>query len=111
MKNIFIIVNYRDVNTTIKLINNIKDYKVVDEIVVVDNNSLDNSVRKLNNLSIKKLTVLESKENKGYSAGLNIGCRYAIKKYKKCNLIISNYLVNIILNNLEVILLYIVKKI
>jgi len=90
MKNVFIIVNYRDVNTTLRLINNIKDYKIIDEIIVVDNASKDNSVKKLNSLNIKKLTVLESEENKGYSAGLNIGCRYAINKYKKCNLIISN---------------------
>lgn len=90
MKNVFVIVNYRDVDTTIRLINNIKDYKILDKIIVVDNASLDNSVRKLNNLNIKKLLVIENKENKGYSAGLNIGCKKAIELYKECNLIISN---------------------
>ncbi len=90
MKNVFVIVNYKDCDTTIRLINNIKDYKILDKIIVVDNNSNDGSVFKMNSLKIKKLEVLESKENNGYSSALNIGCKYAIKLYKDCNLIISN---------------------
>ncbi|MBR1416818.1 MAG: glycosyltransferase family 2 protein [Bacilli bacterium] len=90
MKNIMVIVNYRDVLTTIRLLDNVKEYKILDEIIVVDNHSKDNSVLKLNNLNIKKMTVIETKENKGYSYALNIGCKEAIRKYKDCNLIISN---------------------
>ena len=90
MKNVFVIVNYKDSDTTIRLINNIKDYKVIDKIIVVDNASNDGSVFKIESLKIKKLKVIESKENNGYSSALNIGCKYAIKEYKECNLIISN---------------------
>ena len=90
MKNVLIIVNYKDVATTIRLINNVKDYKVLDKIIVVDNHSLDNSINKLNQLNIKHLIVIETKENKGYSYALNIGCKKAIELYNNCNLIISN---------------------
>ena len=90
MKNVFVIVNYKDSDTTIRLLNNIKDYKELDKIIVVDNASNDGSVFKIQSLKIKKLEVIESKENNGYSSALNIGCKYAIKLYKECNLIISN---------------------
>lgn len=90
MKNVFVIVNYKDSDTTIRLLNNIKDYKVIDKIIVVDNASQDGSVFKIESLKIKNLEVIESKENNGYSSALNIGCKYAIKLYKECNLIISN---------------------
>ena len=90
MKNVMIIVNYNDAKTTIKLLDNIKDYKCLDKIIVVDNKSTDNSLSKLNNYNLKKLEVIQTKENKGYSYALNIGAKSAIKEYKECNLIISN---------------------
>ena len=90
MKNVFVIVNYKDSDTTIRLLNNIKNYKIIDKIIVVDNNSNDSSVFKINSLKIKNLEVIESTSNNGYSSALNIGCKYAIDLYKECNLIISN---------------------
>ena len=84
----FIIVNYNDIKNTLKLINNIKDYKSIDKIVVVDNASTDNSVKELaNNKSIK---LIESKENLGYSGAINLGAKYLLKEYKDLNIIISN---------------------
>ena len=50
----FVIVNYNDANTTIRLLNQIKDYKSIDQIIVVDNNSTDDSVKKLKKLSFRK---------------------------------------------------------
>ncbi len=90
MKTTFLIVNYNDYLTTIELINNIKDYKLITEIVVVDNNSTDASFEKLSELKIKKLTVIKSEKNGGYSYALNIGSRYLIDKYERCNIFISN---------------------
>ena len=90
MKNIMIIVNYNDFETTKRLLENVKDYKCLDKIIVVDNHSRDNSLIKLEHLNIKKLEVLESGENKGYSFALNIGAKRAIDLYGDCNLIISN---------------------
>ena len=48
----YLIINYNDFKTTEKLINNIKDYKVIDEIVIVDNNSTDDSKNKLSKIKL-----------------------------------------------------------
>ena len=43
MKTVFLVVNYNDYKTTIQLLNNIKEFKSLNKILVVDNNSTDNS--------------------------------------------------------------------
>lgn len=90
MKNTFVIVNYNDSETTIKLIKNIKDYKILDKIVIVDNKSTDDSFKKLERYNSKKIIVLQTNENKGYSYALNFGAKYLIDLYKECNIIFSN---------------------
>ena len=90
MKNAMIIVNYNDYKTTIRLLDNIRDYKCINEIVVVDNNSSDSSYKHLKDYKLNNLTIIKSDENKGYSSALNIGAKYLIEKYKELNLIISN---------------------
>ena len=90
MKNGFVILNYNDYETTIKLVNNIKNFRIIDEIVIVDNNSKDASFEHLKLLISDKITVLKNNYNNGYSAGNNIGCKYLIDKYEKCNIFISN---------------------
>ena len=92
-----VIVNYNDSKTTIKLLNNIKDYKILDLIVIVDNNSSDNSVKYLKVYTNDKIILLENKENKGYANGLNLGAKYLIKNLKNCNIIFSN--ADIIIND------------
>lgn len=90
MKTGIIIVNYNDFTSTEKLIHNIKNYRIIDKIVVVDNHSSDDSARKLKQLKLPKLKVIISEENKGYSYAINIGAKYLIEEYKECNIIISN---------------------
>lgn len=101
MKTGFVIVNYNDYKTTIDLINNIKQYNIIDKIVVVDNYSSDNSyeelVKYINDIKNKKeeivndkIKIIKESKNNGYSAGLNIGCKYLIDTYKECNIFISN---------------------
>lgn len=90
MKNAIVIVNYNDYQTTIKLLDNIKDYHILDKIVVVDNNSTDESLKYLNKYKHNNLVILETGNNKGYSYALNIGARYLIDLYKKCHIIFSN---------------------
>ena len=41
-----IILNYNDYETTDKYLSSIKNYKVLDKIIVVDNNSTDSSYEK-----------------------------------------------------------------
>jgi hypothetical protein len=73
-----ILVNYKNPDITIDCINSIRksSYKNY-EIIVVDNASKDNSLEKLN--KITDIILLKSETNKGFSAGNNIGIRYAIK--------------------------------
>lgn len=85
-----VIVNYNDYETTKRLLDNVKDYKVLKEIVVVDNKSTDNSLEELRKLKNKKITIIDSGQNKGYSYALNVGCKYLIDKYKSLNIVISN---------------------
>lgn len=90
MKNGIVIVNYNDYKTTKRLIDNIRDYKVFDKIVIVDNKSSDNSLKELKKLENKRIVVIDSGENKGYSYALNVGCKYLIDKYNECKIIVSN---------------------
>ena len=90
MKNGMVIVNYNDYNSTKELINNIKSYRILDKIVVVDNHSTDDSIKQLKKLKIPNLKVIEVKENKGYAYAINYGSKYLIKELGPCNLIISN---------------------
>ena len=43
-----VILNYNDYETTFDMINQIKDYKVLDHIIIVDNHSTDLKYDKLN---------------------------------------------------------------
>ncbi len=90
MKNGFIIVNYNDYDSTKHLVDNIIDYKIIDEIVIVDNNSTDKEKQKLANIKHKKIEIIYNTENNGYSNAINIGSKYLIDKYDQCNLIIAN---------------------
>jgi hypothetical protein len=85
-----VIVNYNDYKTTETLIKNIKDFKSIDLIVVVDNNSYDDSVKHLKKYKSDKLLLIESKSNKGYGAGNNIGIKKIIEELGLSNIIISN---------------------
>lgn len=90
MKNTFLIVNCNDYKSTLHLVNNIKDYKSLDEIVVVDNNSTEVEKAKLESLENKKVHIIYNDSNDGYSYAINVGTKYLIDKYKKCNIFVSN---------------------
>lgn len=90
MRNVMIILNYNDYKTTLDYLEMIKSYKSLDLIIVVDNNSTDNSYEELKKIKNNKIIILRSDKNGGYGYGNNIGIKFAIKKYKKCNIIISN---------------------
>lgn len=54
MKNCFLIVNYNDFKSTKHLIDNIKNYSCIDEIVVVDNYSREDQIELLTTMEEKK---------------------------------------------------------
>lgn len=75
MKIGIVILNYNDSTTTIELLKKIKDYEALYKIAVVDNNSRDNSYSELLKYESEKIKIIKAEENRGYSAGNNIGVR------------------------------------
>lgn len=84
-----VIINYNDYATTQRLIKNIEQYKCLAQIVVVDNNSTDDSYKMLKRLENNKIAVLKNK-SRNFSSGLNLGAKYLIKKLGYCNIAFSN---------------------
>ena len=80
MKIGIVILNYNDSVTTIELIERIKEYYVLDTIVVVDNNSTDNSYEMLKKYENEKIKIIKTQENKGYGYGNNVGAKYLSDK-------------------------------
>ena len=72
-----VILNYNDASTTINLVEQIKDYSLLDFIVVVDNCSSDDSWERLQNCRGDKVHVIKSPRNGGYGAGNNVGLHYS----------------------------------
>ena len=72
-----IILNYNDAPTTLNLLECIKDYSILDFIVVVDNCSTDGSWEKLQCYKNEKIHVIKAEKNGGYGAGNNVGLRYS----------------------------------
>lgn len=85
-----IVLNYNDYKTTSKFLEIIKDYKTIDHIVVVDNNSSDDSYELLLKYKSDKIHVIKSEKNGGYSYGNNYGIKYAMKEFNTEYIIISN---------------------
>jgi hypothetical protein len=90
MKIGMLIINYNDYETTEKLLNNIKEYSIIDKIVVVDNHSSDDSLNKLQKFNNKKIDIISTPENKGYGYGINYGSKYLEQILKECYIIVSN---------------------
>lgn len=89
-KNAIIILNYNDFENIYIYFNNLKNFKNLDEIIIVDNSSTDNSKENLKKLNHKKLKTIFLSENNGYGAGNNAGINYLKNKKDKYNIIISN---------------------
>jgi GT2 family glycosyltransferase len=83
-----VVLNYNDFKKTREFILEIKKYRLLNEIVIVDNNSTDSSYENLKHMEKGNITILQSNENKGCSYGNNIGIRYL--KDKVDYIIISN---------------------
>lgn len=89
-----IVLNYNDADTTIKFIDNIQKIDEIDNIIIVDNNSTDNSYELLKQINFPTVHLIKSSANKGYAAGNNAGIKYAIENLETDILIISNPDVN-----------------
>lgn len=73
MKTGFVILNYNSWELTKKLAEKLDGFSCVDHIVVVDNVSTDESLEQLKKIDKKKICIVESPKNGGYSFGNNLG--------------------------------------
>lgn len=85
-----IILNYNDVSTTASLVERVKEYSLLDYVVVVDNCSTDDSWIKLQRFKSEKVHVIRSSRNGGYGAGNNVGLRYSFEYLKADYSLIAN---------------------
>lgn len=85
-----ITLNYNDADTTINFIKKILNYKTIDHIVVVDNQSTDDSFKKIREITNNKIVLLSSGANKGYGYGNNFGIRYVNEHFDSDFIVIAN---------------------
>ncbi|WP_294001634.1 glycosyltransferase [uncultured Megasphaera sp.] len=85
-------VNYNDSDTVIDYVNRILSFRSIDNIIIVDNKSTDDSFKHLfqNYTGTKKVSVIQSGRNGGYGFGNNIGVKYAIDHFNSDYVLISN---------------------
>lgn len=91
-KKVFIIIlNYNGFNDTLECIKSLEKltYKNY-EIVIVDNNSTDNSFNQLKKVFGEKYKLISSGKNKGFAFGNNIGIKYALENEAEYILLINN---------------------
>lgn len=86
-----ILLNYNGWKDTVECVKSLAVIKGTDtHIVVVDNCSTDDSVEKLKAELPDEVTLLQADENNGFSAGNNIGIRYALKNQADYVLLLNN---------------------
>ena len=90
MKTGMIIVHYNDLGSIMHLIDNVKDYSIINKIIIVDNNSNISTKVALRKFTNEKIELIENSENKGFSYAINIGAKRLIEELGECNLIVSN---------------------
>lgn len=75
-----VILNYKSYDVTFDCLVQMEKLKLLNDIVVVDNNSPNESYRKLQAVQPgHRWRLLQSGENRGYSAGNNVGIRYIME--------------------------------
>lgn len=77
MRTAIIILNYNSKKDTIRYVNEIKEYKCLNTIIVVDNNSSNQGeFEELETLKSENIYVIKSDKNGGYSYGNNFGLKF-----------------------------------
>ena len=74
-----IILMYRDSESTINLVKAVSQFNILDEIIVVDNCSPDDSYEKLKEYEADHIHVIQTTGNNGIAKGNNFGATYAKK--------------------------------
>lgn len=80
MKFAIVVLNYNDYKTTIEYVNKIKEYKIINKIIIVDNHSTNkDEISYLKKVESDKVEVICSEKNGGYAYGNNLGLKYLEK--------------------------------
>lgn len=82
-----VILNYNSYSLVLKLLENLKSISELSKIVIVDNNSTDNSIKELRKVANNDILLIENKKNNGYASGNNIGIKFLIKNFPEINFI------------------------
>ena len=87
-----IILNYKSWNETIEEIDILHKlfHLSAEQIIVIDNNSPNDSSIELNKRCVGSFRLLQSSENKGYASGNNIGLKAAFSAGYKYALVLNN---------------------
>lgn len=90
IKVFIVLLNYNGYKDTLKCIDSInnKENEFNDNIIVVDNNSTDNSKNILE--KDKRIHFIETNENGGFAKGNNIGIKYAIENNAQYIILLNN---------------------
>lgn len=91
MKKVYvIIVNYNNYNDTIECVKSLKKVNYTNfHIVIVDNNSSNDSVKKLKK-ALSTCRIIELNENLGFAGGNNEGIKYALDSGAEYVLLLNN---------------------
>ena len=87
---VMIILNYKDSERAISLAKRCEKFCSIEKIIIVDNDSKDNSYEKINKISNEKIDVLKADKNRGFAAGNNVGAKYAVEKYNPQYIFFAN---------------------
>ena len=87
---IVILVNYHTELETKNIVEKYDSMHIIDEIIVVDNESTEKSRKILNDINSNKLKIINNQVNSGYSIGNNIAMKSVAPTQKKRFFIISN---------------------
>lgn len=107
-----VVLNYNDYKTTVKMVENIRDFKVIDYISIVDNMSTNESFNVLNDKFKKDphIKVIKTKKDGGYGYGNNYGIRYLYNFFKCDYIIVSNPDVSFDENTISRMLKFMIEK-
>lgn len=85
-----ILLNYNDAQNCIDFIKAHHHIEMINHFVIVDNNSTDDSVEKIEKITNEKVILLKNDVNNGYASGNNVGYLFCINNFDSDYLIISN---------------------
>ncbi|WP_019231899.1 glycosyltransferase family 2 protein [Streptococcus massiliensis] len=99
IKNIFVVLTYRNYEDLQDFIDSVNDRVKNYKIIVVNSFFDDDSMEIIKNIALSNNCEFLNIPNKGYSFGNNVGVRYALENFRFEHLVISN--ADIIVQNFD----------